>query len=134
MKITFNGKVKRDQWECYAWTVNLNGQIFEYHTGLGHATESKNWNRPKTLTGKKTIKIDSYIYVHVPKIKDVLYSLAIDAQAWQDTFEDFCSNFAYDPDSRKALETYLKCQENGNKLLKALKSKNAVKRIIAWEL
>lgn len=72
MKISFNGQIKRGNWECYAWTVNLNGQLFEYYTGLGHVTESKDWNKPKTLAG--------------------------------------------------------------NKLLKALKSKNALERIIAWEL
>ena len=128
------GKTKRDSWECYAWEFNLNGQVIEYFTGLGHATESKNLvgTKPKTLT-KKTIK-DGTTYIHVPKLKDVLYSLATDYSCAQDTFEDFCANMDYDTDSRKALETYLKCQESGHKLRKILKSKNAIERILAWEL
>ena len=130
--ITFNGQIKKDNWECYAWEFNINGQVFEYFTGLGHSIKQKSWNRPKT--SKKIVNVGNYTWAIVPKIKDILYALALDYSFAQDTFEDFCSNLGYDTDSRKALETYLKCQESGHKLRKILKSKNAIERILAWEL
>lgn len=130
--ITFKGQIKRDNWDCYAWEINLNGQVVEYFTGLGHSIESNNWHKPKSA--KKLVKVDNYTWAIIPKIKDVLYALASDYSCAKDTFADFCSNLGYDIDSEKALETYLKCQEAGYKLRKILKSKNAIERILSWEL
>lgn len=48
---------------------------------------------------------------------DVLASLSIEARA-PDTFEDFCSDFGYDEDSRKAHDTFKLC----NKLAKRLRA------------
>lgn len=76
----------------------------------------------------------NYIYVEIPKIRDILHSLYLDCSCAQDTFEDFCDNMGYDTDSRRALDTYLKCQESGHKLRKIMKSKNYMERIQAWEL
>jgi hypothetical protein len=53
-----------------------------------------------------------------PCIDDVLYSLVMDSMAMDESFIDWCDNFGYDSDSRKALDIYLKCQENANKLKK----------------
>lgn len=131
-QVIFKGQIKKDNWECYAWEFNINGQVFEYFTGLGHSIKQKSWSIPKT--SKKIVKVDEYTWAVVPKIKDVLYTLALDYSCAQDTFEDFCLNLGYDTDSRKALETYFKCQESGHKLRKILKSKNAIERILAWEL
>jgi hypothetical protein len=33
-----------------------------------------------------------------------------DAQAGEQTFEDFCAEFGYDPDSRKAEKTWQACR------------------------
>ena len=46
----------------------------------------------------------------------------MDSNSSDCTFEDFCWELGYDTDSRKALETYLSCQENGSKLRKAIPS------------
>jgi hypothetical protein len=46
----------------------------------------------------------------LPKVGDVLSSLLQDAHSGTDTFADFCSNFIYDTDSRKAFDVYLACQ------------------------
>lgn len=43
----------------------------------------------------------------------VCYSLISDAQAGSESFADFCSDFGYDEDSRKAFTTYEACQKNG---------------------
>lgn len=116
--VTYKGLVKRDNRDCYQWLFNINGSEFEYFTGLGHSYKT----RLGTLKPK------------VPKIRDVLYALAIDANCASESFKDFCSEFGYSEDSRKALETYLKCQDNGFKLRRCLKSDNAIQRIMEWEL
>ena len=47
---------------------------------------------------------------------DVLHSLVMDAQATGYTFEDWCADFGYDSDSRKAYKVYEACLESGVKL------------------
>lgn len=51
-----------------------------------------------------------------PSAADVLYCLCADASALDEGFEDWCSNFGYDTDSRKALDTFLACQSVGRKV------------------
>lgn len=113
--ISYLGQTKRDRWDCDAWIVTIypkdtpkaNGQSFEYFTGLGHRKNDK----PKA-----------------PKMADVLYSLTSDSYACQISFEEWCSTYDYDTDSRKALETYLLCQENFTKLSKVL-SRDTLRRV-----
>ena len=50
-----------------------------------------------------------------PAIAGLLYSLQIDAEACEQCFDIWCRELSYDTDSRKALETYLLCQQNGMK-------------------
>jgi len=47
---------------------------------------------------------------------DVVSSLLMDAQAGEESFEDFCGNFGYDVDSRKAERIYHACQRAGRKV------------------
>lgn len=49
----------------------------------------------------------------------MLYSLVMDSDACDMSFDDWCSNFGYETYSRKALDTYLECQKNALKLRKA---------------
>lgn len=46
--------------------------------------------------------------------KGVLYSLLSDSQAGSESFEEFCSNFGYENDSRKAYKTWEACVKNSN--------------------
>jgi hypothetical protein len=39
-----------------------------------------------------------------------------DAVGSAQTFDDWCSNYGYDTDSRKALQIYMDCQEIAKKL------------------
>lgn len=71
------------------------------------------------------------IYIKKPKYRDVIWALAMDAQVGSDTFEDFCGNCGYDTDSRKALDTYLACQEAVHTLRKLGYD---MQRILEWEL
>lgn len=55
-----------------------------------------------------------------PSIYDVLSCLFSDADALESTFEDWCGNFGYDSDSRKAESTFKACRETGLDLLRIL--------------
>ena len=103
-KITYNffhlGETVLGAWKCDAWTVTIKradrSESFRYHTGTGHRKNSR---------------------AVTPEIEGVLHGLVMDYRSAQDTFKDFCECFGYDQDSRKALQTYLDCQDNGNRLL-----------------
>lgn len=131
-KVEYVGKRKKDNWEHYQWYVTIYGVSFKYRTGLGHATKRKDFF--KKTTKKSIYDSTDEVDIHVPKLKDILYAMAWDAKVSDGTFEDFCSELGYSTDSRQALKTYLKCQESGAKLKKIIKSKNAIERIMAWEL
>jgi len=55
-------------------------------------------------------------HITPPAVKDVLFSLTQDADAINYTFENWCSNYGYDSDSRKAEGTYKACIENFQKI------------------
>lgn len=50
-------------------------------------------------------------------LKDCLYSFFSDALAGMQNFEDFCSEFGYNTDSRKAEKIYKLCQKSTQKAL-----------------
>ena len=57
---------------------------------------------------------------HDPDVDGVLDCLLSDSQAGGQTFEEFCGDFGYDPDSRKAEATHKACVkvlENMQRLL-----------------
>jgi hypothetical protein len=55
-----------------------------------------------------------------PTAYDLLYCLRSDAESVNESFDSWCSNFGYDNDSIKALNTYNACVENARKLKIAL--------------
>ena len=98
------GETTRDNnWRCDAWKITLTGgkvsNTFEYYTGLGHRKiDAFKWECP--------------VY---PAVTGLLYSLQLDTSACDQSFDAWCSEYCYDTDSRKVLETYLLCQQNGMK-------------------
>jgi hypothetical protein len=90
-------------WTHDAWLIHINGETVEYKTGTGHRKEIRGF-------GGRRFKAVA------PKIDDVLSALVIDGGAMSEAFSDWCDNYGYDTDSRKALATYEACQENGIKL------------------
>ena len=56
-----------------------------------------------------------------PKLEDVLHSLLSDGSAYFDaqSFEDWCADFGYDPDSRKAESLWKACDDIGRQLARA---------------
>lgn len=81
--------------------------------------QSRNVRPPAGLYGY-TSAIAAAFALSTPDLHGVIYSLLSDAAAGNETFPDFCSNYGYDEDSRKALETYLKCQTIGADLRRVL--------------
>ena len=113
-----------DDKKMYKWKVFLGEHSFDYSMGEAYFTPRYNQNTRsnrfakmnKKPKGIETIPYNSNGWLHCPEFKGVLYSLILDMQCGDENYQDFCDNYGYDQDSRKALKTYLACQENGNKL------------------
>jgi len=54
------------------------------------------------------------------EVLNALYCFVSDAVSGLDSFEDFCRNFGYDLDSRKAYETWQVCQRSSVKAMRVL--------------
>lgn len=100
----------KEGWEHYAWSVRVacgdkRSSAIPYRMGTAHVIKGKFpvGDRPKA-----------------PTAEDVVSSMALDASACNESFDDWCATFGYDTDSRKALETYLACQNSGAELRKVL--------------
>ena len=118
------GATKRDEWECDEWRVTLRGARAEYvsqfFTGIGHRKMKKNAEafrngaRPGTIAYADWQK--RFSAPQAPHAASVLHSLVLDGQAVDMSFVDWCAEYGYDEDSRKALSTYEACCECGRKL------------------
>lgn len=90
------GETKREGWVCDEWRVSFTNRMrtenFDFFTGIG-------------CRG-----------IEDPCAAGVIYSLILDSSAESEPFTDWCSNYGYDTDSRKALSIYLTCQESAAKL------------------
>jgi len=67
-----------------------------------------------------------------PNVDEVLDCLASDAQGIDQPFEDWASDFGYDPDSRKAEKVYKNIQRESEKL-KNLLGEKAYKTLLEVE-
>lgn len=94
------GKQTANNWQYFAWSIEINGEQFAYKTGLGNVDQR----------GKPT----------VPKLYRVIDCLICNSSYAAGSFDDFCNNSGYNTDSRKALDTYLQCQQAGAKLQRAV--------------
>lgn len=121
------GETVRDaNWQCDAWRITVAaGKVshtFEYYTGLGHRVDNVTAKLARVAlknVSKNSIAwrdgvLNNQITVY-PAVAGLLYSLQFDAGACEQSFDYWCSEYGYDTDSRKALETYLLCQQNAGK-------------------
>jgi len=98
---------KSENWQdmTYQWQAKFKteGGFFtvDYFTGQGLVEK-----RGERIIPKK------------PTVKDVIYALYGDSRACNQSFNDWCSDFGYDSDSLKALNTYQACCESGVRLRK----------------
>lgn len=108
----FLGPCVRDGWECFAYSVTFTGIThpnpasftINFYNGTGHV-----------------FKDDDKPYGPLPF--SVLSSVYLDDTKGAD-FEGWCSDFGYDTDSRKALATYIQCQEQTRAFKKAFPNVN----------
>ena len=114
IKIEFVGKVNDKEWPHYLWNATLSHKngffTVPYKTGLG-------------LVVKPTRKLPDYMVKPEPKPakptnKDLMYSLLLDSDSGNMTFNDFCSEFGYSNDSISSLKTYQTCCEYAVQLRK----------------
>ena len=108
-------------------TVSLNGRSMEceYTAGCAHRhMPGRPLVAPKNpLFGRFTahdLEQNRKSVPNEPVLADVLYSLLADSSIGRngESFSDFCADFGYDEDSRKAFNTYEACLEQYSKLCK----------------
>ena len=121
-------------WKHFLWSVTLKrgSQMIDtpWKAGIGHAKkgfddnvalarESQRTGTP-LISGRETQQPGdklATVYLPTPPIAaDVLHSLILDSSACDMSFEDWCADYGYDTDSRKALDTYIEYQNIGNKV------------------
>lgn len=113
-------------WRHNLWLVTLGfeGRTFdqEYRMGTGlvdyHRRNPTNWQDWNKAEKERRIKYDHFgpgrdaiITPKQPTLRDVLSSLRLDVSSADQSFEDFCSDFGEDSDSRKAYKLYETCRE-----------------------
>ena len=82
---------------------------------------SGNASRITLTRDKKTVHFIYHDnYYNNSNINDYIYSLLLDAQAYEYSynFADFCNNFGYDSDSMKEYKIYLACKKQAERLHK----------------
>lgn len=113
------GENNRDGWTCDEWRVSFQRVHLDsrlpvrdkaaletaYYTGTGHR---------KAVKGRKSTDphgcfSNDAVRPVAPTAASVLYSLLQDASGADENFYDWCANYGYDTDSRKALATYEAC-------------------------
>jgi hypothetical protein len=121
--------INDDLWIHDKYIVLIDGQDFEYHTGVGYRVE-KDWysrEKYKELKNKNTAKNKTNLLLYIDELKkvskpkplnidDVLHSLILDSQFSSYSFEDFCNELGYNEDSIKHNEIYKDCQKTAKKV------------------
>lgn len=108
-KTTYRGRTNKDDWECYHYEVQLRNYItgnthtLDYYMGLGHTV--KHLGQPEQTS--------------VPPLPFCVLNSIYLEDTRGEGFEDWCNEYGYNTDSRKALATYLQCQEQTRKFKQA---------------
>jgi hypothetical protein len=65
-----------------------------------------------------------------PTASDLVWAVAIDSEAVDESFSDWCANFGYTTDSITARSTYKACQRNGERLIKLIGNKEIFSQLV----
>ena len=103
------------------WAIHNNGK-YRYRNEFKRTDHSENSPRWTTTIYSGAKDLNPIFRIPPPELEDVLNSLVSDASAFFDgePFEDWCMNYGYESDSRKAHKIYKKCLEIGHNLNKLL--------------
>jgi len=105
-----------NKWQCFEWKCKLSKlDPALYINGHQKATKSESFDFRMGIGYCKKDRFGRTIPT-APHAADVLCSLILDSLACNVSFNEWCDMFGYDTDSRKALETYLLCQQNTEKM------------------
>jgi hypothetical protein len=114
-------------WEYWNWVVRLERRNepasnlsdgyttdITYKMGSGHVEELNRQDKMHQENLAATVMPKP----KAPDVATVVHSLVLDSSACDNSHADWCANFGYDEDSRKAMDIYLACQRNGTTLRK----------------
>ena len=133
--VAHTGAQKREEWDCDGWRFTIKDQAFEYFTGLGMREDVTADTKKRaaydfpcltekdaagqTMRGRLYLqRVQELRKPQMPPIAGLLNSLIMDGDACSESFASWCDSYGFDVDSRKALATYMACQENSDKLRK----------------
>lgn len=111
----FRAKSPENDWAHFEWSVELTRGDVRYRVpfkqGIGNIKPM-----PKTFRRDRSDSVRANLWLHevkariVPSAASVVSTLIASSSGSDQTFHDWCGDFGYSEDSRKALETYLACQ------------------------
>jgi hypothetical protein len=147
ISVSYVGYREDGEWKHDVWKVTLGFQdrklVTDYKTGIGFRKRAPGvrTERGGYTRGGEFAKTDKdamergWLAADKEKVTvaDVVSSLAIDAAGAEQTFDDWCGDLGWDTDSRKALATYLACQEERKQLLKLLGSIATFEKVVSAE-
>jgi hypothetical protein len=121
-------------WLHDLWLVCLEGQQFEYSTGIAHRKRKPSFcgydeykrvmRRNPLQTFENLMKykesVDRVTKPKAPALDDVLWALLLDATDTDLPFEEWCWSVGASEDSISDLDTYQACTKNRKKLQKVL--------------
>lgn len=140
-KNALGGTTTMDTWlVSFVKTPTNRIEDFDFFTGIGLRAKpseldkrNARFNLPglterdlkeRTIYGKRYYaKLESLRKPKAPEPASVLHSLLLDSDACNQSFANWCRDYDYDEDSRKAYATYEACQKNADNLARVLDSK-----------
>ncbi len=125
------GLIQKDGWDCDQWLCTIqyekNSATFDYYTGLGHrelmpgVTRKGNLFDPRygdSVWSDRQAAEKKFTKVKQPKLADLVHSLLLNLNSIEQSFQSWCDEFGESEDSLKALNTYLACQKEADKVLR----------------
>lgn len=119
------------EWRHDLWRVYIGDYSTDYKTGLGHRVKGKVNTKPlRDLYGidrGEIVKLTNYIrstdniHAVLPTQASILCCLLLDSEAIEYSFNEWCDNFGYDPDSFTTFNIYQACCKTGEELRKVFK-------------
>lgn len=114
---TLIGHNDEKKWPHFEWRVTLSRPGKEsystiYKTGVGHIKKMPaHYRQDLPDYTRNRLWLQDRKTSLPPTLADVVSCLIGDAISGESTFEDFCSDLGYNPDSLSHLQTYLACQK-----------------------
>ena len=141
------GEVHDNGWPCIAYSVTIGCETFPWACGIGHVDWKKAAKTPsahrlfgndaravelvaagRTLADRNRTATLAAQIAKAQKVRpsaaEVLACACREGMDADQSFENWCGDFGYDTDSRKAEDTYRACTENGKKARRILGAEN----------